>query len=231
MVNTLYLPELREYLAEGNEIELREFCTALHPARTAEFMEGLTADEAWSVLRHAEPHLREQIFTYFDHDKQVKIFQTQNRADIASLIVELASDDRVDLLQDVDPLVVDELLPLLPPEVRRNILRLRSYPQDTAGAIMSTEFARLGENLCVRDALTELSKQSENLETIYYIYVVDDDEHLRGVVSTRKLVSKIGRGETRLGDLMETETIAVSALDDQEEVADRKSTRLNSSHT
>lgn len=219
MVNTLYLPELREYLAEGNAVELREFCTALHPARTAEFMEGLTADEAWSVLRHAEPHLREQIFTYFDHDKQVEIFQTQNRADIASLIVELASDDRVDLLQDVDPLVVDELLPLLPPEVRRNILRLRSYPQDTAGAIMSTEFARLGENLCVRDALAELSKQAENLETIYYIYVVDEDEHLRGVVSTRKLVSKIGRGETRLGDLMETEVIAVSALDDQEEVA------------
>ena len=65
MINTLYLPELREMLAEQNGAELREFCTALHPARTAEFMEGLTSSEAWQVLQHAEPRLREQIFTFF----------------------------------------------------------------------------------------------------------------------------------------------------------------------
>jgi magnesium transporter len=219
MVNTLYLPELREYLAEGNVAELREFCTALHPARTAEFMEGLTAAEAWQVLQHAEAHLREQIFTYFDHDKQIEIFHTQSRPDIAALIVELASDDRVDLLQEVDPKVVDELLPLLPPEVRRNIVRLRSYGEGTAGAIMSTDFARVSENLCLREALSELSRQAENLETIYYIYVIDDADHLRGVVSARQLVSKIGKPDTRLSELMETEVIAVSVLDDQEEVA------------
>ena len=50
MINTLYLPELREMLAESNSEELSEFCVALHPARTAEFMEGLSADETWQVL-------------------------------------------------------------------------------------------------------------------------------------------------------------------------------------
>ena len=55
MTNTLYLPELREMLAAHDAAGLEEFCTALHhPARTAEFMEGLTAEEAWAVLRHAE---------------------------------------------------------------------------------------------------------------------------------------------------------------------------------
>ncbi len=53
MVNTLYLPELREMLAENDTAELREFCTALHAARTAEFMEGLTPQEAWAVLENA----------------------------------------------------------------------------------------------------------------------------------------------------------------------------------
>ncbi|MGC6595265.1 hypothetical protein ACP0GC_24840, partial [Escherichia coli] len=67
MINTLYLPELREMLAEQSVGELREFCIALHPARTAEFMEGLTSAEAWEVLKHAEPRLREQIFTFFPH--------------------------------------------------------------------------------------------------------------------------------------------------------------------
>ena len=53
MVNSLFLPELREMLAEHNSEDLREFCFALHPSRIAEFMDGLTADEAWQVLRHA----------------------------------------------------------------------------------------------------------------------------------------------------------------------------------
>lgn len=219
MVNTLYLPELREYLAEGNEGELREFCTALHPARTAEFMEGLTASEAWGVLKHADPRQREQIFIYFDHDKQIELLEGQNRGEVAALIEELASDDRVDLIHELRPEVVDELLPLLSPDVRRNIQRLRSYPEGTAGAVMTTEFARLPEALTVREALTELSRQAEHLETIYYLYLVDNEGHLRGTVTTRQLVSAIGKPDVRLGDLMETELILAHVREDQEEVA------------
>lgn len=219
MVNTLYLPELREYLAESNDAELREFCTALHPARTAEFMEGLTAGEAWSVLRHAEPHLREQIFIYFDHDKQIEVLEGQDRREVAALIEELSADDRVDLLHDLKPETVDELLPLLTADARRNIQRLRAYPEGTAGAMMTTEFARLDKSLTVREALNELSKQAEHLETIYYLYVVDSDGHLRGTVTTRQLVSKIGKADVRLDDLMETELIVAHVREDQEDVA------------
>jgi magnesium transporter len=75
----LYLPELREMLAESDSDGLREFCTALHPARTAEFMEGLTAAEAWQVLQHADPETREEIFSYFDPEKQLEILETQDR--------------------------------------------------------------------------------------------------------------------------------------------------------
>ena len=111
MINTLYLPELREMLAEHSESDLCEFCTALHPARTAEFMEGLSLDEAWQVLKFAEPRVREQIFTFFPHEEQIRLLRTQDRAEVAELIVELASDDRVDLLEDVPPEIVDQILP------------------------------------------------------------------------------------------------------------------------
>jgi magnesium transporter len=133
MVNTLYLPELREYLAEQNEVELREFCTALHPARTAEFMEGLTASESWEVLKHAEPRLREQIFIYFDHDKQIELLEGQKRSEVASLIEVLASDDRVDLIHELQPETVDELLPLVSPDVRRNIQTAEIVPRGDSG--------------------------------------------------------------------------------------------------
>jgi magnesium transporter len=219
MINTLYLPELREMLAEEDTDQLREFCSALHPARTADFMEGLTADEIWQVLQYADPQIRDEIFTYFPPEKQVELLETQDRRQVAGLVAEMAPDDRVDLLQDTDEEVVEELLPLLPEDERRDILRLSAYPESTAGAIMTTEFAKLGESLTVRRALEELGRQAEELETIYYLYVVDDEDHLRGVVSARQLVSAMTRPETTLKDLMEADVANVDALDDQEDVA------------
>ena len=219
MINLLYLPELREMLAEADTKGLHEFCTALHPARTAEFMEGLSATEAWQVLQHADPETREEIFSYFDPDKQLEILETQDRTEMAGLVAELASDDRVDLLHEADEGLVAELLPLLSPEDRRDILRLKSYPEGVAGAVMTSDIARLDENLLVREALNELARQAEELETVYYVYVVDDTDHLRGVVSTRQLLSAISKPETRLRDLMETDLATVNVMDDQEEVA------------
>jgi magnesium transporter len=221
MTNTLYLPELREMLAGNNTAELTEFCTALHPARTAEFMEGLTAEEAWAVLRHAEYPQRAEIFSYFERQKQVETIQRFDRKEIGDLIAHLHPDDRVDLLKEVDPEVVSELLPLLPAADRRDILRLRSYPENMAGAMMTTDFARVSENLTVREALEELGRQAGELETIYYIYVVDDQEHLLGLVSARQLVSAIGRPQTLVRDLMERELVTVDVNDDVEEVAHR----------
>ncbi len=221
MINMLYLPELREMLAENNADEMREFCTALHPARTAEFMEGLSADEAWQVLQHADAETREEIFRYFDEDKQVEILESQDRHEIAGLVAEMAPDDRVDLLQEADGTIVEELLPLLPTDERRDYLRLREYPEGVAGAVMTTEVAKLGEGLTVKEALDELGRQAEELETIYYLYVVDETDHLRGVVSARQLVSAMTHPETRLGEVMETDVAAANVLDDQEDVAQK----------
>jgi magnesium transporter len=221
MVNTLFLPELREMLADNNTAELTEFCQALHPARTAEFMEGLSAEEAWRVLAHAEGHNRAEIFSFFEHHKQIEIIESQPREQIAALIAELAPDDRVDLLADVSQQVVDELLPLLPADERRDILRLSAYPEGTAGAMMTTEVARLSETFTIRQALDDLRRQAEKYETIYYIYVVDDAGHLRGLFTARQLLSKMGKPDTLLRDLMDTELVTVNVLDDQEEVANK----------
>lgn len=217
MTNTLYLPELREMLAEHNTAELGEFCTALHPARTVEFMEGLTPTESWEVLRHAAPTARAEIFHYLPRERQVEIIDSGDREEMGRFLADLASDDRVDILNDVRPEVVEELLPYTPPEARRDIYRLRAYPEGTAGAVMTTDFARLSESLTVAQAVEAIRKQAERSETIYYLYVVDDDDHLRGVVSLRQLV--LAQPSTLIGELMERAIVSVNIIDDQEEVA------------
>jgi magnesium transporter len=219
MINTLYLPELREMLEMSDHDGLQEFCTALHPARTAEFMEGLTAAESWAVLQAAEPVTRVEIFGYLNRDKQIEVIETCDHQSISQLVADMPADDRVDLMNAIDEEVARELLPLIPAEKRRDILRLQAYPEGTAGAVMTTEVARLPESLTVRAALEELSRIAQDLETIYYIYIVDEHNHLRGAISARDLVTHLGRPNMLITELMERNLVTVEVTDDQEAVA------------
>lgn len=219
MVNVLFLPELREMLANGDLEEMQQFCTALNPARTADFMDGLSHQEAWQILKATDVTRRAEIFQYFDYDRQIALLSEENPNEVAELIAELYADDRVDLLQAMDQERVDLLLALLPKDDRREIQRLTQYAEGTAGALMTTEMARLGEELTVREALDELSRLGDELETIYYIYVVNQDQQLRGVVSGRQLISSLRRSGRTLAELMETDITTVLVTDDQESVA------------
>ena len=117
MLNTLFLPELREMLKTEDSVGLTEFCTAMHPSRTADFMEGLTNEEAWEVLQFAPVAERVEIFTYFDHGRQTELLSNADRDQVAALVAEIASDDRVDMLQELDDATVEDLLVRLPVEL------------------------------------------------------------------------------------------------------------------
>lgn len=219
MINPLYLPELREMLAEGDKDGLAEFCQALHPARTADFMEGLTPEETYRVLAHAEIERRVEIVQYFDLGRQVDMIEAMERAEAAALVSQLASDDRVDLLNACAPEVVEELLPLIPTEERREVLHLRSYQEGTAGAVMTTEVAKLSETLRPPEALKRVQSLAADSETIYYLYIVDEQDHLRGLVSFRTLIYSLSREDITLGDIMDTGLVTATVDDDQEDVA------------
>ena len=219
MINTLLLPELREMLASEDAAGLQEFCAAVHPVRAAEFMEGLTADETWRVLLTADAARRVEIFEYLDQSRQLEILETGDPKETSELIAAMAPDDRVDLLKSLNPTTVETLLPLLPTEERRDIHRLSQYPEGTAGSLMTTSVARLPETVTVREALDEIAKQTQNHETIYYIYIVDAENHLRGLISARQLVMRLGTPNELVSDLMQRDLVTVEATDDQEAVA------------
>jgi len=219
MINTLLLPELREMLQTSDVAGLEDFCTAMHPARAAEFMEGLTSDESWAVLRATDPERRTAIFEYFDEAKQLEILETADREETSQLITSMAPDDRVDLLKQVEEETLEGLMPLIPAAERRDIKRLSQYPEGTAGALMTTNVARLPETLTVWQALEEIAHQARDHETIYYIYIVDSDNHLRGLISARQLVTYLSTPETPISELMQRDLVTVEATDDQEAVA------------
>jgi len=217
----LFLPELREMLANDDRVELEEFCVALNAGRTAEFMEGLDDHDVWRVLQYANPERRAEIFGYFPEVRQVAMLDQEQATEVAALVDEIAADDRVDLMQSLPEDRVAKILNLLPVDARRDIQRLGAYPEGTAGALMTTEVAMLRSDLTAREALEELGRQAGELETIYYLYVVDQNQLLLGVVSTRQLVSSLGNPSKTLAEMMESDVVAASVTENQEDVAQK----------
>jgi len=217
--NPLFLPEIREMLA-GNDVEhLREFCYDFHPARTAEYIEGLTAQEIWELLRHCDLQQRVEIYSFLDEEKQLEIFETAPRDEIATLVADLPADDRVDILNELDQPINNEIMALLPAEDRRDIGRLRAYPEGTCGSIMTSDFVRLSETMTVGEAIQEIGQQLHAKETVYYLYVLDEGEHLVGLVSAKQLLASVARSATIIRDLMKRDLITVEATENSSEAA------------
>src|SRR5688572_12260405 len=141
MSHPLFGPELRAYLAEDNGPMLAEYCDALHPATMAEALDGFTPEEAWKILRHASVANQAAVFVYFPIEQQVEMASGAGRAEVAHLIEEMSSDDRADLLRRLPAPVTEALLRLVDEADRRDIASLAKYPEGTAGALMTTDYA------------------------------------------------------------------------------------------
>ena len=161
----LLLPDLRELLDASDVAGLAEFCEALHPAAVAEVLEGLEAAESWQVLSSCSPVRQAEIFSFIDLPDQLELVETVPREQFSRLIEEMAPDDRVDLLERLDPERVDNLLPMVAQAERRDIQRLLSFPEDSAGSIMTTEYASLPAETTVVEAIDLLRQQAPDRET------------------------------------------------------------------
>jgi magnesium transporter len=218
MAHPLFGPELRLMLAEDDDAALAEVCDALHPATIAETLaEDFTVEEGWRVLKHTTLGNQAAIFEYFPPEWQVEMVAGTGRPHMAQLVEEMSSDDRADLLRRLGPQVAEALLRLVDEADRRDIAQLTRYGENTAGALMTTDYAWLPDHVTAGDALERLRLQAPDTETIYYVYVVNDQRQLLGVVSLRDLILK--PRPTPIQEVMETQVVSVKATDDRERLA------------
>src|SRR5262245_15964437 len=219
MSHPLFGPEVRLMLQEGDSGEMQTFCATLHPATIAEALTGdFSVEEVWRVLQHTPIRDQAAIFEYFPIDMQVKLAEGTGRPHMARLIEQMSHDDRVALLRRLSPRVAESLLRLVDEADRRDIATLQSYPENTVGALMTTDYAWLPATLRAGEAVERLRQQAPNSETIYYIYVLDEaSRKLLGVVSLRDLI--LAPRNTLVRDLMEEELQTLKATDDRERAA------------
>jgi len=183
--------------------------------------------DAWMVLSKAD---RADGFRILKRSDAEEFFLGLTAGDMADLLHALpdkerrvwvrllAPDDAADLLQSADPEDRDKLLGCLDDPTRKEVTALMAYAEDEAGGLMNPRFARVRPDMTVDEAVSYLRRQArENLETIYYVYVADEQQHLLGVVSFRELF--IASSDKKVRDVMTTNLITVGEEVHQEDVS------------
>lgn len=218
MPHLLFGPEVR-FLLQENDVEgMKAFLENLHPATVAEALSGdLEIEQVWKFLENTSIRHQAAIFEYFPIEWQVKLVEGTGKERMAHLIEKMSHDDRVDLLRRLMPRVAENLLRLVDDADRRDIATLVRQDPNTAGGLMTTDYAWLPPNLTAAEALDRLRLQAPERETIYYVFVLDDEHRLLGVLSLRDLI--LAPRHALIKDTMESRLVMVRATDDREQVA------------
>ncbi|MBL8798593.1 MAG: magnesium transporter [Planctomycetia bacterium] len=205
-------------LQDNDDAGMRTFCENLHPATVAAALAGeFEVEEVWRFLQHTNIKNQAVIFEYFPIDWQVKMVEGTGRQAMAKLIEQMSPDDRAGLMRRLMPRVQEGLLRLVDEANRRDIAQLVNYQASTAGALMTTDYAWLPDNISAAEALDRLRLQAPDRETIYYIFILDDDRKLKGVVTLRDLI--LAPRHALIRDLMEEDVVHVHVGDDRRKVA------------
>jgi magnesium transporter len=189
----------------------------LRPADIADILEQLDAEEAGEMLERLDTETAADALNELEGSFQYELLSELDPERASDLLEILPPDDAADILADIPREEAERLLNLMPANESQPIRELLRYGAETAGGIMTTEVVSLAQDLTVEEALAYLRQHSNHLEMIYYLYIVDDEQHLVGVISLRQLV--VAEPGTHLRDLMDPDVIKVTTDTDQEEVA------------
>ncbi|RJQ78153.1 MAG: magnesium transporter [Desulfobacteraceae bacterium] len=190
-----------------------------HPSDIAEALEESDAQPSQlvEILSQIGNHKAVEAFAQLSIEMQQTCLEEGNAQTMLRFVENMEPDDRVDLLKAVDDDVREAIMPLIAQAERNAIRKLWQYEEGTAGAVMTTEYAMLAQNLTVSTALEKLRLQAPNKETIYYIYITDSERHLLGIISLRDLI--MSKPSAGLDAIMETNLISVPHEMDIEKVA------------
>jgi len=196
---------------------LRDYIASQHPADIAGFLSRLDNEPAWQILSALPLTLRASVFGYLEPSEQAELARHTRRGELAAIVSEMNADERADLFNKLDEEQQQALLPALSQAEREDIRRLASHEEDTAGAIMTSDYATLRPGSTVREALDQLRLQAPDKETIYRAYIVDEERRLLGSIRLHDLI--LASPQAGIDQLMERNLLTVKITDDQEAVA------------
>jgi len=195
----------------------REKLQRLNPADLADILGEMNALDRAAVVSSLDDETAAAAMQEMDFDVQKSVLDAVESEKAADLLEEINPDDAADLVGDLPKDRADELLSLMEPEEASDVKELLKYHDDSAGGLMTTEYVTVPAGMTAQEAIEYLRRVGEEAETIYYCYVVENDNKLAGVLSLRDLI--VAPPTERIDNIMSRNLIAVDPLASQEETA------------
>jgi len=185
----------------------------LHPAELAEVLEDLDIHKRQALFGSLTPEVAADALEQMDTEDQVDLIEGMGEEHATRVVGEMATDDAADLLSELEEEKAENILDGMESERSEEVRELLTHEEDTAGGIMTTDFVALKTGYTVDQTIAVLRQQAREAENVYYLYVLDDLEHLVGVVTLRSLI--VASPERHLSDLMSTRVISVTTGEDK----------------
>ena len=219
MENREEIFELLNSLLEGKKYaEFVKAIDELNDIDAADYLESLPDELELSAFRMLKKDAAADIFAFMELEMQERLLNKMTDSELSMIIEDLFVDDAVDILEELPAIMVKRILKLSRPETRNLINKFLSYPDESAGSVMTAEFLDLHKEMTVSKAIESIRKKGVDKETIYVAYVTNESRVLEGIVSLKDLI--FAEPDALIGDIMETDILCANTLDHQEEVVD-----------
>ncbi|MGC9373850.1 MAG: magnesium transporter [Bacteroidales bacterium] len=213
-----FIDELRSYISNNQEAEAFKMIKDLHPADIAEIYNEIDIEEARFLHVMLDGEKAADVLVELEEDDRERFLKVLPSQKIAEFIDKLDSDDAADVIGEFSEEKQEEVLSFIDDlEQAGDIVDLLNYDENSAGGLMAKELITVNENWSITTCLKEMRKQAEDVDEVYYVYVVDDNKVLKGTLSLKKLL--LTPTNTKIKNIINEDVIAVKADTPSEEVA------------
>ena len=217
-LNKEFVEELQLAIQERSDESIKSMVAELHPADVAEILGELEPDDAHYLFNLLPSELTADAISELEEDDREELLEDLSGQEIAHAVIDhMDSDDAADIISELPEEKQDEVLSNITDIVQAgDIVDLLKYDPDTAGGLMATELISVNENMTVRNCVEEIRKQAPDVGEFFYVYVIDDQEILKGVLPLKNLL--LANDNQKIKNIVE-DIISVKTDDDCEDVA------------
>lgn len=210
----LFIPEIKELLAQKNWLELRELLLEIPEPDISDLVQELDDSQRIVILRLLPKNMLAEVFTHLDAKVKQDVLKAITEDETRAILAEMPPDDRTEFLEELPGQAIQKMVNLLSAEDRKEALQLLGYPEESVGRLMTPDYVAIRPEWTVEEALAHVRQKGMDSETTNVIYVTDKWWRLIGVLGLRRLI--LAKPGDKVEDIMDTAVISVSAFDDRE---------------